>query len=156
MDQFFNWLSKPMKEEDIRTWYMANNIIPELNDLFRDFCFSFYLLLSETYLGDSHNGTNETKIGMTTQDKNKHFEWCWNRTVDNFKKENITFKFKKQDYDYFKSFYFEVFYNQEDTQFREALRDFITEMFDLKRPSSKSDLEMYTDVYKTLERSLQI
>lgn len=145
-----------MKEEDIKTWYMANNIIPELNELFRDFCFSFYFLLSETYLGDSHNGTNETKIGMTDIDKDKHFQWCWIRTIENFKKENIIFKFKESDYDYFKSFFFEVFYNQEDIEFRRALKDFLNELFDLKRPASKSDLEMYTDVYKTLERSLQI
>lgn len=135
---------------------MANNIIPELNELFRDFCFSFYFLLSETYLGDSHNGTNETKIGMTDIDKDKHFQWCWIRTIENFKKENIIFKFKESDYDYFKSFFFEVFYNQEDIEFRRALKDFLNELFDLKRPASKSDLEMYTDVYKTLERSLQI
>lgn len=156
MNQFFNWLSKPMKEEDIRTWYMAHNIIPELNELFKDFCFSFYLLLVDTYLGDNHQVITETKIGMTNEDKNKHFDWCWNKTLDNFKKENIYFKFKQADYEYFKSFFFEVFYNQEDIEFREALRTFLQELFDLNRPASKSDLEMYTDVYKTLERSLHI
>lgn len=156
MNQFFNWLSKPMKEEDIRTWYMAHNIIPELNELFRDFCFSFYLLLVDTYLGDNHQVITETKIGMTNEDKNKHFDWCWNKTLDNFKKENIYFKFKQADYEYFKSFFFEVFYNQDDIEFRDALRTFLQELFDLNRPASKSDLEMYTDVYKTLERSLHI
>jgi len=156
MNQFFNWLSKPMKEEDIRTWYMAHNIIPELNELFKDFCFSFYLLLVDTYLGDNHHVITETKIGMTNEDKNKHFDWCWNKTLDNFKKENIYFKFKQADYEYFKSFFFEVFYNQDDIEFRDALRTFLQELFDLNRPASKSDLEMYTDVYKTLERSLHI
>ena len=155
-DQFFRWLSEPMKPEDIYTWNMVNNIIPELTELFKDFCFSFYFLLSDTYLGDSHKNINETKIGMTESDKEKHFEWCWNKTIDNFKKENITFKFKKTDYDYFKSFFFEVFYNQEDLEFRNALKDFLADLFDLKRPSSKSDLEMFTDVYKTMERSLQL
>jgi len=156
VDQFFNWLSKPMKEEDIKIWYMANNIIPELNDLFRDFCFSFYLLILDTYLGDSYMDYKETKIGMTHEDKLKHFEWCWNKTVDNFKKENIQFEFKNVDYDYFKSFFFEVFYEQEDIEFKMAIKDFLNDLFDLKKPISKSDLEMYTDVYKSLERSLQI
>lgn len=156
MDHFFNWLSKPMNEEDIKTWYMANNIIPELNELFRDFCFSFYFLMVDTYLGDSHRGYNETKIGMTDIDKEKHFEWCWNNTIENFKKENIIFEFKTTDYEYFKSFFFEVFYNQEDIEFRNAIKDFLSDLFDLNRPTSKSDLEMYTDVYKSLERSLQI
>ena len=155
-DQFFRWLSEPMKPEDIYTWNMANNIIPELTELFRDFCFSFYYLVRDTYLGDNYKDLNETRIGMTTEDKVKHYEWCWNKTIDNFKKENITFKFSKDDFEYFKEFFFEVFYNQEDNIMREALDDFLKQLFNRKRPTSKSDLEMFTDVYKTLERSLQI
>jgi hypothetical protein len=145
-----------MKPEDIYTWNMANNIIPELTELFRDFCFSFYYLVRDTYLGDNYKDLNETRIGMTIEDKIKHYEWCWNKTIENFKKENITFKFSKDDFEYFKEFFFEVFYNQEDNIMREALDDFLKQLFNRKRPTSKSDLEMFTDVYKTLERSLQI
>lgn len=155
-DQFFKWLSEPMRKEDIHTWNMAHNIMPELTELFKDFCFSFYYLVRDTYLGDSYNDSKETKIGMTTSDKVKHYQWCWNRTIDNFKKENIVFKFSESDEEYFKEFFFEVFYDQEDKEMREALNDFLKQMFNRKRPTSKSDLEMFTDVYKTLERSLHI
>ena len=48
MDQFFKWLSTPMDKEDIDTWNRANNIIPEYCDLFEDFSFSLYYLISET------------------------------------------------------------------------------------------------------------
>lgn len=156
MDQFFNWLSKPMKPEDIHTWYMAHNIIPELSELFKDYCFSLYHIMTDTYLGDSHNGYNETKIGMTDIDKLKHFEWCWKTNIENFNKENVTFKFKKDDYEYFKMFFFEVFYEQENTIIKKELYNFLKQLFNRKRPLSKSDLEMFTDVYKTLERSLQL
>lgn len=154
MDQFFKWLSKPMKPEDIHTWYLANNIIPELSELFKDYCFSLYYIMTETYLGDSHSGFNETKIGMSSQDKLNHFEWCWNKNIENFNKENITFNFRKDDYDYFKMFFFEVFYEQENDLIKKELVTFLKQLFNRKRPISKSDLEMYTDVYKTLERSL--
>jgi hypothetical protein len=40
MGRFFDWLAKPMDQEDITAWYLANNITPELTELFRDFCFS--------------------------------------------------------------------------------------------------------------------
>jgi hypothetical protein len=93
---------------------------------------------------------------MTEEDKLKHYKWCWEKTIENFKKENITFNFSENDYEYFKEFFFEVFYNQEDELMREALDDFMKQLFNRKRPTSKSDLEMFTDVYKTLERSLQI
>jgi len=145
-----------MKPEDIYTWNMANNIIPELTELFKDFCFSFYYLVRDTYLGDNYKNLNETRIGMTMDDKIKHYKWCWDKTIENFEKENIQFKFSDEDFIYFKEFFFEVFDNQEDNIMREALEDFLKQLFNRKRPTSKSDLEMFTDVYKTLERSLQI
>jgi len=148
-DQFFKWLSEPMKPEEIHTWNMMNNIIPELTDLFKDFCFSFYYLMRDTYLV-------ETKIGMTEKQKIEHFKWCWKKTIENFNKENISFKFNKSDFNYFQDFFYEVFYNQEDKLMRDALDDFLKQLFNRKRPTSKSDIEMFTDVYKTLERSLQI
>ena len=42
---FFEWLTKPMSDDDVTTWYLANNIIPEYTELFRDFCLSFLFLL---------------------------------------------------------------------------------------------------------------
>ena len=92
MDQFFNWLAKPMEYEEIDAWYKANNIIPELSDLFRDFCFSLLNLVQDTYLGDTSNNNKETNIGLTLEDKVSHFDWCWKKTVDNFSKENILIK----------------------------------------------------------------
>ena len=88
MDQFFNWLTKPMTVEEIDAWYRANNIVPEMSDLFRDFCFSLLNLVDTTYLGDDDSGV-ETKIGLSEEDNETHFKWCWNKTIDNFKKENI-------------------------------------------------------------------
>ncbi len=155
-DRFFKWLSEPMNKEDVQIWNMTHNIIPELTYLFKDYCFSFYYLIRSTYLGNSHHDSNETRIGMTEEDKLKHYKWCWEKTIENFEKENINFKFSENDYEYFKEFFFEVFYNQEDELMREALDDFMKQLFNRKRPTSKSDLEMFTDVYKTLERSLQI
>jgi len=155
-DQFFRWLSEPMKPEEIHTWNMMNNIIPELTELFKDFCFSFYYLMRDTYLGDADNENKITKIGMTVIDKHNHFKWCWDKTIDNFKKENISFKFSDIDYGYFEEFFFEVFYNIDDKILRDSLDGFIKQLFNRKRPTTKSDLEMFTDVYKILERSLLI
>ena len=152
MDQFFNWLSKPMNPEDVQVWYDANNIIPEYVELFNDFCFSFYYLVQKTYLG--HDDNNVTKIGITHEDKLNHFKWCWKTILSNFEKENIKFEFLESDYEYFESFYLEIFYNQKDKGVRDAIEDFLTQLFNTKKTISKSDLEMFTDLYKTLERSL--
>jgi hypothetical protein len=155
MGQFFEWLTKPMSQEDIYSWYLANNIIPELTELFRDFCLSFLNLLKDTYLGDDFEENNATKIGMTEKQKKEHFYWCWNKTIENFEKENIKFNFSEEDSFFFENFFFEMFYNQKEFKVKEAINDFFVKIFDNKNDKSKSDIEIFTDIYKLLERSLK-
>lgn len=154
MDQFFNWLAKPMLPEEIDAWYKSNNIIPEMSDLFRDFCFSLLNLVDETYLGNDES-SKETKIGLTQEDKSAHFLWCWNKTVSNFEKENIFFIKNDETYNYFKSFFMEVYYNQEQDFIKRSLNEFFIQIFNRNNKHSKSDIEMFTELYKLLERSLQ-
>ena len=89
MDNFFNYISKQLKQEDIEIWFNINNIIPEKMELYYDFSISIHKLILETYLGDD-DGFNETKVSMTEEDKNKHFDWCWDKTIDSFNLENIS------------------------------------------------------------------
>lgn len=155
MDQFFNWLTKPMLPEEIDAWYKANNIIPEMSELFKDFCFSLLKLIDETYLGHDEI-SKETNIGLSQEDKLAHFLWCWNKTVDNFKKENIVFEANKETFEYFKSFFMEVYYNQEQDNIKRSLNDFFLQIFNKNSRHSKSDIEMFTELYKLLEKSLQL
>ncbi len=154
MGRFFDWLAKPMDREDITAWYLANNITTELSELFRDFCLSFLNLMKETYLGDD-NSDSATKVGMTEKQKKEHFHWCWKKTVENFNKENIKFNFNQDDSTYFESFFFELFYNQTDMNVKMTIDDFFLQLFDIKKNKSKADLEVFTDIYKVLERSLK-
>lgn len=153
MSRFFDWLAKPMPQDDIVAWYLANNITTELTELFRDFCLSFLYLIKETYLGEDEEN-NETKVGMTEKQKKEHFNWCWKKTVENFEKENIKFKFNKDDSVFFESFFFELFYNQTDTKVKFTIDEFFQQLFDLRKNKSKADLEVFTDLYKVLERSM--
>lgn len=155
MGRFFEWLIKPLDDDDVKAWHLANNIRPELTDLFRDFCFSFMEIIKDTYLGDDFSAANETKVGMTLEQKKGHFIWCWKKNVENFGKENIVFNFKKEDIDFFEGFFFEVFYNQPDNKIKETMDDFFYQIFDKNGKKTKSDLEIFTDIYKLLERSIK-
>jgi hypothetical protein len=155
MDRFFDWLVKPMTDDDITSWYLANNITPELTELFRDFCISLLDLLKETYLGDDNEDLKDTKVGMTTTQKKDHFNWCWNKTVSNFKKENINFNFNNIDSDFIEEFFFDIFYNQTDAILKENIDDFFKQIFNYKDKKTKSDMEIFTDIYKLFERSLK-
>jgi hypothetical protein len=153
---FFDWLAKPMEQEDVSAWYLANNIIPEYTELFRDFCLSFLNLLNETYLGNLSTENSETKVLMSEKQKKEHFRWCWEKTIKNFNKENIDFIFEEKDYNFFESFFYEIFYNQDDERLKNSMDEFFVHLFDDNYKKTKADLEIFTDIYKTLERSLVI
>jgi hypothetical protein len=156
MGRFFDWLAKPLDDGDLTAWYLANNITIEHTELFRDFCLSFLRLIKETYLGENSDSKNETRVGMTTQQKKEHFHWCWNKTIQNFERESIIFKFDDTDAFFFESFFFDVFYNQPDEDVKEQTEKFFEQIFNRKTKKSKSDVEIFTDIYKVLERSLKI
>ena len=123
-------------------------------DLYYDFSFSLYYLILDTYLGDEKN--NETKITLSDEDKIKHFEWCWDKTIDNFKKEEITFNRQGDHYDYFLSFFTEIFYNQKESKIKDSIGVFFNDLFDRKKPFTKSDLDMISSIYKSLDKNMNV
>lgn len=153
MDNFFNYVTKQVKPEEVDLWFRSNNIIPEKLELFSDFCQSLNDLIIETYLGET-DSPNETKVNMSEDDKMNHFVWCWSKVIDNFSKEEIVFNKKGEHFEYFVSFFVEIFYKQENKKVRDSVSDFFVDLFDLKTPFTKSDLDMINTVYKSLEKNM--
>jgi hypothetical protein len=154
MENFFNYISKPVHPDDVQVWLNINNIIPEKVDLYSDFTSSLYKLILNTYLGEDDK-SNESNIKLTEEDNTKHFDWCWKKTIENFTKENIKFYSKGEHYDHFKSFFDEVYYNQKEQKVKDQIGVFFEDLFDLKKPFTKSDIDMLTDLYKSLDKNLK-
>lgn len=153
MENFFNWITKPVSKEEVEVWLSMNNLISEKSELFYDFCHSLISLMKNTYLGEE-NSPSETKITLSDDDKLKHFNWCWETTIKNFNKENIKFKMKGEHYDYFSSFFMEIFYNQKNIKIRDSIEIFFKELFDKDVTFTKSDLDLYTELYKLLDKNI--
>lgn len=149
MDNFFSYISKPVTTEEIEFWIDKNNICYNKLDLFRDFVFSLTNSIYETYLGDD-NGT----LKLSYEDNLKHFDWCWLKTIQNFKKEEIFFEEKGESYDFVKSFVEETFYNQQITEVKNSLDKFFKEVFNLDKPHTHSDLDLLLMFYKNLDKNL--
>jgi hypothetical protein len=154
MENFFNYISKPVHPDDVQVWLNINNIIPEKVDLYSDFTSSLYKLILNTYLGEEDN-TKESNLKLTEEDNTKHFDWCWKKTIEGFTKENIKFYSKGEHYDHFKSFFDEVYYNQKEQKVKDQIGVFFEDLFDLKKPFTKSDIDMLTDLYKSLDKNLK-
>jgi hypothetical protein len=154
MENFFNYITKPLTPEDVDLWFRGNNIIPEKLELYSDFSHSLNILIVDTYLGEPPQ-SNETKIILSEDDNERHFEWCWNKVVDNFKKEELIFDYKGEHFDYFKSFFDEIFYNQKDEKIRKSISSFFSDLFDTKKPFTKSDIDMISSIYKMLDKHMK-
>jgi hypothetical protein len=155
MENFFNYISKPIPNEEVDLWFKINNIIPEKLELFYDFSQSLNLLINETYLGQ-FDKVNETKINLTQEDNIKHFIWCFHKIISNFEKEGIFFKKEGTHFDYFKSFFLEIFYNQKEENIRKSVKDFFTQLFEVDKSFTKSDLDMISVIYKILNENMTL
>lgn len=153
MENFFNWISKPVPTEDVNIWFSINNIIDEKSELFYDFCVSLIILMRDTYLGDNTDHS-ETNVTLSEEDMINHFNWCWNKTIETFGKENIQFEKDGEHYLYFSSFFMEIFYKQKDVKIKNSIEDFINDLFDKDVTFTKSDLDLYTELYKLLDKNM--
>jgi len=154
MENFYSWMMKPVNHDDVEVWFNVNNMIYEKRQLFSDFTFSLYHLISSTYLGDDLDNTSETKLVLSQEDKLKHFDWCWKKTLDNFLKENIKFNVKGEHREYYEKFFMDLFYNAENKSISENIVKFFEELFDEEKMFTKSDLDMLTEIYKLLNKNI--
>ena len=152
MDNFFNYISKPLLPEDVDVWFRVNNIISEKLELYSDFTHSLNTLILETYLGEGEG--KETNIVLTEDDDKHHFEWCWDKVITNFNQENIKFNKRGEHYDYFDSLFDEIFYHQKDIKIKSSIGYFFTDLFNLEKAFTKSDLDMMTTIYKLLDKQM--
>lgn len=143
------YISKPMRKEDVLVLYRLNNITPEKTELYLDFIQSLYNLVVSTYLGDDVMGEDEVK---------KHFSWCWNQIIGSFKKEHIYFEDNIEIYSYFNSLFTESFYNEEDKSDKNInlLMEFWSTTFRYTPIKTRSELDTFFDLYKLFDKSIHV
>jgi hypothetical protein len=54
----------------------------------------------------------------------------------------------------FFEFFLDLFYNQKDSKIRNSIDVFFTDIFDIKKPFTKSDLDMILTIYKSLDKNI--
>jgi len=152
MENFFDWMAKPIPKDEVIVWFNVHNMIYEKIELYGDVFKSLNTIIVDTYLGDSDF---ETKINLTDKDKISHFDWCWKKMVNDFEKENINIKFNGDHKEYFQSFFMDSFYNQNVVRIKESISRFLNEIFDINMVYSKPDLDLLTELYKLMEKNME-
>lgn len=142
------YLHNQLSKESVDMIYSANNIMYDKCVLYNDFTQSLMMLVFDTYLGDEH---------MVIEDQIKHFRWCWNKVVSNFKEEGIHIKNPKL-YNYFLEFMLEVFYMYEGKQTLDYTDTGILKIwenvFTYDKPKTQADIDTLVEIYKLYEKAL--
>ena len=73
MENFFNWMSKPIPDDEVTIWFNIHNMNFEKIELYGDIFKSLNHVVVDTYMGDSGE-YSETKISLSQEDKELHFE----------------------------------------------------------------------------------
>jgi hypothetical protein len=153
MENLFNYISKQVDPEEVDIWFKVNNIIPEKMELYYDFCYSLFSLMVTTYLGGMSE-TSETSIVMNEEENLQHFNWCWTKNLENFRKEEINFNNEGEHFDYFYSLFTEVFYTQKREELRNSINDFFDDLFNREKPFTQVDLDLVYNLYKSLDKNI--
>ena len=152
MENFFDWMAKPIPKDEVIIWFNVHNMIYEKIELYGDIFKSLNVIIVDTYLGDSNS---ETKINLSDEDRISHFDWCWKKMVKDFERENVNIKFKGDHKEYFQSFFMDSFYNQRENKIKESILRFLNEIFDTNMVYSKPDLDLLTELYKLMEKNME-
>ena len=144
---YLDFITSENYKNQIDIWYRAYNISREKTELFYDFLSSLYELIDETYLGSDVVYLEETQ--------REHFTWCWDKIVDNFNREKIYFKDRGNYYEYFWNFFLEAFYFNKLDEKPIRIRDYFVTLFDFKHRTTRSELDMLTEIYKLFDQNLK-
>ena len=143
--QFMKYIMDPLTYEQMQLLYNANNIKYDKVKLYYDFITTLNRLIDKTYLGDEYISTEEEILG--------HFNWCFDKIIENFDKENIKFKNDNDLRSYFKYYYEHLYYNDSEKSL-EKIDDLPKYSFEYYRLKSMSDVDILVELYKLFERSL--
>ena len=145
---FIEYISKDMKKEDLFLLYRINNMKRERLDMFSDSIYALNELVVTTYMGD------DITLG---NNKLKHFKWCWNKVIDSFKMEGISFLETLELYGYFLIFYQESFYEEEKEENRVSkIGLFWEELFEFNKNKTMSEYETLLEIYKIFNKSFMV
>lgn len=144
-DNYF-LLSENYKNQ-IDIWFKAYNISHEKLILFHDFLMSLYDLIEDTYLGSD--------VMIEEKHQKEHFTWCWNKTIENFKKEKISFSVEGYYYDYFWNFFYEAFYLSKIDEVKIKIPDYFKILFDFNHVKTRSEIDVLTEIYKIINEALK-
>lgn len=142
----FKYLTTTVNITQKEVMFRSNNIIPQYVSIFHDFSVILLNNIHNTYLGDDVIENDEEIHG--------HYSWCFNKTVELFKEEDLTFKKDSTLFDYLYLFFYETYYHTSDVREMRHYKSFFDDLFNLNKLMTMADVEMLIDYYSMFRESI--
>ena len=134
-------------DENMNVWYEKNNMVFDKNELYYTFFNTLFETIEETYLG--------IDVLYDEESINSHFNWCYEKTIKNTKKDDMEFKSGGPLYDYLFFFFFGSYYKMPYRKNVDNIYMFFNGIFDFDKPKNSVELDTYKFLYKLFELSLK-
>lgn len=144
INRFIDYFSKPLTSEQISYLNNINNISFERVEVFHDFIITLLHVVNDTYLGDD--------VITNSDERLSHFNWCWNKVISNFQKESIRIETKGEHFQYFFTYFNDIFYYETNKE-SNMIEKYIIFWNDIMKPmdsKTKSEYDLFVDIYKVM------
>jgi hypothetical protein len=146
--KYSGFIKNPISMTEITTIYKFHKIKQARVDLYADFVQSLCDYLFSTYMGDEV---------MSDDDKEKHFDWCWEKNLEMYGGMGFDLRDgnNKKKYLYFKSFFIDVFYfvNNKSETLEYNIKNVWEFIFSCDTEKSRMDVDNFLEIYKMFEES---
>jgi hypothetical protein len=141
-NRFIDYYSKPLNQDQLNYLNKLNDVTIEKVELFRDFTLSLFYTVYQTYLGDDVINNDEDMV--------IHFNWCWNKVIDDYSMENLFFVEKGEHYYYFLNYFTDKFYilENKDTIDLNEIVQYWSNIFSIDQIKTKSQYDIFIELYK--------
>ena len=147
MDKTFLFNKNLPYEDEIDIWLKTHNIIREKSELYYEFFTSLFELLNDTYLG--------IDILYKEYDIKNHYNWCFDKTISNFEKENILFNRRGEHHEYLWYFFMDAFYKNPTNERINLIYEYFNLLFDFNHVKPHYELDGFTYLYKIFDKNLK-
>jgi hypothetical protein len=145
--KYKRYIKNPLTVNEIDNIYKLNKIKAVRADLYRDYVLSLCDLVFKSYLGDKHHQDFETRL--------EHFKWCWKENHKYYKQMGYKLRNDKKKYDYFESFFLDVYYFVDDKNntLEDSIKNVWSYIFNYDVVKSKWDVDNFLEIYYMFDKS---
>jgi len=125
-------------------------IVKDRVEIYKDFAFNLLYYIHHYYI-DRESLSDDIDI------KN-HYNWCFNKVCDEFKKENINFGENEELREYFFTYYYHRFYTCDNTQDTSInyYEKFWKNVFEIDKQKNKNAINVLIEIYNIYDKSINL